>query len=262
MADNIDKALNGLDLKTDSLPSDWMITLVNPKEGIPAQNMTIARFTELFGDLLYRSKSLPPEGGVFIMFHIKGDDYPVMVSTDKWISYQRSGEIADGVAIVEGGKVLVVAPTEAPTTGLMWSSADINAGGTRVLDISSGLNDWNGKANTEAQIKHPECSGTSYAPGFCAAYSRVNANGYGLDSGKWWLPSIGEMMMIFANMRKVNYALSLIDGATQLSEDSYWTSTEYSDAIAWRFNTLYSSIGGRNKSSSKNRVRAVSAFMI
>lgn len=48
MADNIDKALNGLDLKTDSLPSDWMITLVNPKEGIPAQNMTIARFIELF----------------------------------------------------------------------------------------------------------------------------------------------------------------------------------------------------------------------
>lgn len=62
MADNIDKALNGLDLKTDSLPSDWMITLVNPKEGIPAQNMTIARFTELFGDLLYKSKSLPPRG--------------------------------------------------------------------------------------------------------------------------------------------------------------------------------------------------------
>lgn len=47
MADNIDKALNGLDLKTDSLPSDWLITLVNPKEGIPAQNMTIARFIEL-----------------------------------------------------------------------------------------------------------------------------------------------------------------------------------------------------------------------
>ncbi len=32
MADNIDKELNGLELKTDSLPSDWLITLVNPKE--------------------------------------------------------------------------------------------------------------------------------------------------------------------------------------------------------------------------------------
>lgn len=48
MADNIDKALNGLGLKTDSLPSDWMITLVNPKTGVPAENMTVARFVELF----------------------------------------------------------------------------------------------------------------------------------------------------------------------------------------------------------------------
>lgn len=47
MADNIDKALNGLDLKTDSLPNNWMITLVNPKDGEPAQNMTVARFIEL-----------------------------------------------------------------------------------------------------------------------------------------------------------------------------------------------------------------------
>ena len=47
MADNIDKALNGLDLKTDSLPNDWMVTIVNPKSGEPAENMTVARFSEL-----------------------------------------------------------------------------------------------------------------------------------------------------------------------------------------------------------------------
>lgn len=47
MADNIDKALNGLDLKTDSLPSDWLITLVNPATGEPAENMTVAKFIEL-----------------------------------------------------------------------------------------------------------------------------------------------------------------------------------------------------------------------
>lgn len=50
MADNIDKALNGLDLKTDSLPSDWMITLVNPATGEPAENMTVARFSELLAN--------------------------------------------------------------------------------------------------------------------------------------------------------------------------------------------------------------------
>ena len=131
MADNIDKALNGLDLKTDSLPSDWLITLVNPKEGIPAQNMTIARFTELFGDLLYKSKSLPPEGGVFIMFHRKSDNIPLMVDPDKWPNYQSGGEIADGVAVVEGGKILIVAPTEPDS--LLWSSAEVSAGGKKRL---------------------------------------------------------------------------------------------------------------------------------
>ena len=52
MADNIDKALNGLKEKTDALPNDWYVTLVNPKTGEAAENMTIARFIELLHFLL------------------------------------------------------------------------------------------------------------------------------------------------------------------------------------------------------------------
>lgn len=43
-----DQALNGLKIKSDALPGDWMVTLVNPKNEEPGENMTIARFTELF----------------------------------------------------------------------------------------------------------------------------------------------------------------------------------------------------------------------
>lgn len=43
-----DVSLNGLKVKTDSLPNDWYVTLVNPKNGEPGENMSIARFTELF----------------------------------------------------------------------------------------------------------------------------------------------------------------------------------------------------------------------
>lgn len=42
-----DQALNGLKIKSDALPDDWMVTLVNPKNGEPAENMTVARFVEL-----------------------------------------------------------------------------------------------------------------------------------------------------------------------------------------------------------------------
>lgn len=201
------------------------------------------------------------EDGIFVMFHRKGDGFPLMVKPHKWTGYQSSGEIAEGVVVVEGGHVLVVAPTESATP-LTWSSAEVSGGGTTTTDRVTAMNDWNGKANTAAQITHSEASGTGYAPGFCHAYSRVNANGHGLTAGKWWLPSMGEMMMISANMTKINYALSLINGATQLVENWYWTSTESSATRAWY---LYLGDGYADPLCAKvddaGRVRAVSAFI-
>ena len=198
--------------------------------------------------------------GVFIMYHRKSDNYPLMVKPHKWTSIQSSGEIADGVVIVEGGKCLVVAPTESASK-LTWSSAAVSGGGTTTTDRVTAINDWAGRANTTSQIGHAKCSSSSYAPGFCNAYSRSNANGQGLTAGKWWLPSLGEMMMIYANMNKINYALSLINGATQLVEDAYWTSTEAGASTAWILSLYYGLASYSAKASDALRVRAVSAFI-
>jgi len=202
--------------------------------------------------------------GVFIMYHRKSDDFPLMVKPHKWTSIQSSGEIADGVVVVEGGKCLVVAPTESASK-LTWSSAAISGGGTTTSDRVTAINDWNGKTNTAQQIAHSTSSAVtntaSYAPGFCNLYSRANANGKGLTAGKWWLPSLGEMMMIYANMTKINYALSLINGATQLVEDAYWTSTETSATNAWLLGLDYGGAYYYTKASYADRVRAVSAFI-
>ena len=202
--------------------------------------------------------------GVFIMYHRKSDNFPLMVKPHKWTSIQSSGEIADGVVIVEGGKCLVVAPTESASK-LTWSSAAISGGGTTTSDRVTAINDWNGKTNTAQQIAHSTSSAVtntaSYAPGFCNLYSRTNANSQGLTAGKWWLPSLGEMMMIYANMNKINYALSLINGATQLQEDAYWTSTEGSAAYAWFLFLDNGYANFNSKASFALRVRAVSAFI-
>lgn len=195
--------------------------------------------------------------GVFIMFHRKSDNYPLAVKPDKWTSYQNSGEIAEGVMVVEGGKILVVAPTEAT---LYWSSAAVSAGGTTTTNRLTALDDWTGKTSTAAQITHSECNTESYAPGFCASYERVNANGKGLTAGRWWLPSLGELMIIYANMRKINYALSLINGATQLAETAYWSSTECSATSAWGLDRL-GHAGTGIKATHQGRVRPVSAFL-
>ena len=249
--------------KTKTLAAVTTVTTVTTSQTIPltdgSGNVTKISRANLKAALLEGINLNSINDGVFVMFHRKSDDYPLMVKPDKWPSYQSSGEIAEGVVVVEGGKILVVAPTE---TSLYWSSAAVSGGGKTTTDRLTALDDWTGKASTAAQITHAECSSASYAPGYCAQYSRTNANGKGLTAGRWWLPSLGELMMIYANMRKINYALSLIEGATQLAETWYWSSTECSATYAW-YLSLYA--GGAYsyypKATYQSRVRAVSAFL-
>ena len=249
--------------KTKTLAAVTTVSTVNTSQFIPLTdgngNTTKVSLANLKASLLAGLDLDSINDGVFIMFHRNSDNYPLMVKPHKWTSYQNSGEIAEGVVVVEGGKILVVAPTEAT---LYWSSAAVSGGGKTTTDRLTALDDWTGKASTAAQITHSECNSESYAPGYCAAYERVNANGKGLTAGRWWLPSLGELMMIYANMRKINYALSLINGATPLAETWYWSSTEYSATYAWFLN-----LGNgyayywHAKATIQNRVRAVSAFL-
>lgn len=248
--------------KTKTLGTVTTVTSMNTSQYIPltdgSGNVTKITLANLKASLLAGLNLNAMNDGVFIMFHRKSDNYPLAVKPDKWASYQNSGEIAEGVMVVEGGKMLVVAPTEAT---LYWSSAAVSAGGKTTSDRLTALDDWAGKTSTAAQITHNECKTESYAPGFCASYERVNANGKGLTAGRWWLPSLGELMMIYANMRKINYALSLINGATQLAETWYWSSTECSATTAWDLSLSHGNAGGNTKATFQSRVRPVSAFL-
>ena len=248
--------------KTKTLAAVTTVTSMSASQYIPltdgSGNVTKITLANLKASLLGGLNLNAMNDGVFIMFHRNSDDYPLAVKPDKWASYQNSGEIAEGVMVVEGGKILVVAPTEAT---LYWSSAAVSAGGKTTTDRETALNDWTGKTSTAAQITHSECNTESYAPGFCASYERVNANGNGLTAGSWWLPSLGELMMIYANMRKINYALSLINGATQLAETWYWSSTEYSATYAWHLDLDDGHAYLSTKATDQGRVRPVSAFL-
>ena len=248
--------------KTKTLAAVTTVTDVTTSQYIPltdaSGNTTKVSLANLKASLLAGIDLNSINDGVFIMFHRNSDNYPLMVKPHKWASYQNNGEIAEGVVVVEGGKILVVAPTE---TSLYWSSAAVSGGGKTTTDRLTALDDWTGKASTAAQITYAECSSASYAPGYCAQYSRVNANGKGLTAGRWWLPSLGELMMIYANMRKINYALSLIEGATQLAETWYWSSTECSATNAWNLYLTSGFATNGAKAAYQGRVRAVSAFL-
>lgn len=77
----------------------------------------------------------------------------------------------------------------------------------------------------------------------------------------WYIPSLGELYRIFINKKAINAALEFAKGDL-LQDRWYWTSTEYSAAIAWR---LYLDDGNTGswytKASNAIRVRAVSAFI-
>jgi hypothetical protein len=167
---------------------------------------------------------------IFIVYHRASDNLPLMCKLHKWAALQNSGEIASGVAVFEGGRHIVVSPTQ-PST-LFWSSAAISGGGTTTSNRELVLSDWEGKANTASQVAaSTEAAITNtaeYAPGYCNLYSRPNSNNAGLTAGKWWLPSMGELLMIYANMHKINHALTLINGSNPLLESTYWSSTEHS----------------------------------
>ena len=227
-----------------------------------------------------KANSLQMYDGVFVMYHRSSDGWPLAVRVNDWPSLQSGGQIADGVLLVEGGKHIVIAPTEA-SAGLPWSSKPTKVTGSNgnVSSKGDGVNisgvtttgdrlvafaDFTGKANTDAIIKASSTTNITnteaYAPGFCNKYSRANTNGKGLLAGKWWLPSLGELAMIWANFDKINYALSKISGATQLQKTWYWSSTQYSADGAWNLSLGDGSVDYISRFL-QGRVRPVSAFL-
>lgn len=195
---------------------------------------------------------------VFIAYYGKDWNSPKLAKLEKWKELEAAGEIAAGVALVEGDKIMVIAPTDAI---LLWSSSAVEGGGTVATNVVDAVRDWNGKANTAAQILHDECNTAEYAAGYCHKYSRGNANNQGLTAGKWWLPSIGELFMIFRNFKKVKYAMSLISGADQLREEWTWSSTEQNASNAWYLDFNDGSIGTYlEKFNGERHVRPVSEW--
>ena len=257
MGDSVKKLIETT--KTTSLAaSDYM--LIN--QGNTDKQVQVQKVLDLqAAAALQASKdALLPQifDGIFIMYH-NTSGTPLAVSPLSWSALQSAGEIADGVLVVRGDKHLVISPTQ---TNLYWSSSAV-AVGALTSDRLTALNDWDGKTKTAAICANATLSadGASYAPGWCHAYSRSNSKGVGLTAGKWWLPSIVELAMIWSNKRGINAALAFITGATLLSESWYWSSTEASATDAWGLGLDSGYLNWNNKVSNTRYVRAVSAFI-
>ena len=213
--------------------------------------------------------------GCFIMYHAQSDGMPAAVPYADWTNLQNSGEEADGVLIVEGGHSLVIAPHE---KSCYWSSKTGTA--TDTVSYSSAnrialLDVWDGKERT-SQICEVSSSPfykesndfttkSKYAPGYCHNYTPhfVKSDGTwkkGLSAGKYWLPCVAELMMIYTHRCRINAGLALINGANQLLNDYYWSSTEQNVNTAWYLG-LWGELFCDSKINETYKARPVSAFI-
>lgn len=200
---------------------------------------------------------------VFIMWH-SGSNDSLMVKPQFWTDDLNSHYNADGVVIFEGGHHLVIAPDE--TLPMTWctpslGTSGVNGGGIIGSDRSAALNDWDGKAHTLAQVAHDDCLASKYCNEYSREWQNTNGDNIGLGAGKWWLPSSAELLMMYANMNKINYALSLIDGAKALSRDWYWSSSEITADYISIINFVNGNLTMTHKATDKCIVRPVSAFI-
>ena len=199
---------------------------------------------------------------VFIMCHrytsANPDNYPICYRPSEWAAQEAAGNVATGVLLIDGGRKLVIAPQEKTST---WSTCQLECG-TKQADRLLAQELYNGKENCAKILTNTTLAaeGDASAVGWCNAYERINAGGKGLKAGAWWLPSLGELYLMFANFAKINYALSKISGATLLAKAAYWSCTEHSAPYAW-YLVFSNGVQSTNiKSSYQCRVRPVSAF--
>ena len=168
-------------------------------------------------------------GGNFT--HYIGEEYGGGVIFHLW---------KDSAGIEHG---LIVALTD-QSTSQAWSNLTSTSIG------ASAQSSWDGLSNSNSIVG--QAGHTSSAAKLCLD----------LVSGgqsDWYLPSIQELNMLWNNYYTVARVLSQISGATQLSNNYYWSSSESTNNLAWYFN-FNDGVAANGSKSFTYYVRAVRAF--
>lgn len=148
-----------------------------------------------------------------------------------------------GIGVKQGDRAVVVALTDAAGGKdiTLTANEDTTDYDGYIPEYIDAVADWGGKANTD----HLREIGLNPA---------IN-----LKDGEY-IPSVGEMYLIYTHRKEINAALRHV-GGQEIPGEWYWISTEISATNAWG---LYLSSGTlhswHTKASIESRVRPVSAF--
>ena len=184
--------------------------------------------------------------GVYILHETLG-----VKGVEGWNPKNNDGVV--GIILIEDDHKIVVALEDSPEN-LTWSEKRglINQ---PVDELEDAESDFNGEIYCR-KLNSPD---------FPAAYYCKTDNKGGRN---WYLPSSGELWLIYNHLEEIQNALSIVGGqkfVTTWDEGVpvYWSSTENSATYAWR---LYLNDGDlhywHGKVSTSSKVRPVSAFSV
>ena len=196
--------------------------------------------------LISRADSDFVPDGVYILHETLG-----VRDVEGWNPRNNYGVV--GVLVVEDDHKIVVALEDSPEV-LPWSK-NYGLFNQPVDELEDAESDFNGE---EHCIKF---NSTDFpAAYYCKTYNKGGRS--------WYLPSSGELWMIYRHLDEIQNALSIVGGQkfdTNWDEGVpvYWSSTELSVTTAWRLtlNVVYLYYWG-TKVSDSGKVRPVSAFSV
>ena len=167
-----------------------------------------------------------------------------------WNSKNNDGVV--GILLVEGDHQIVVALEDSPEN-LHWSTKReiVNQSVEELEDAESDLNGeyYCQKLNS---------------PDFPAAYYCLN---YRKGGRSWYLPSSGELWLIYNHLEEIQNALSIVGGQkfdTNWDEGVtvYWSSTESNATGVWTLHLNIGHLDWYGKVIISNKVRPVSKFYL
>lgn len=148
-----------------------------------------------------------------------------------------------GIGVKQGDRGVIVALKDAADgrDATLTTREDTTDYDGYIPEYIDAVADWNGKANT-------------------AHLREIGLNPAIALNDDQYIPSVGEMYLIYTHRREINAALRHV-GGEEIGALWYWTSTEGSAAYAWYLNLSDGSLGTWDtKASGEGRVRPVSAF--
>ena len=183
--------------------------------------------------------------GVYILHDTLG-----LKDVDGWNPKNNKGVV--GILLIEDDHKIVVATEDAPED-LPWSFTKRGLINQPVDELEDAESDFNGEYYCQ-KLDSPDFPAAYY----CKTYNKGGRS--------WYLPSLGELRLIYNHLEEIQNALSIVGGQkfdTNWDEGvpEYWSSTENRDTSAWYLSLSGGILGNwSGKVSNSDKVRPVSKF--